>query len=249
VVTVERDDPIPQFDLRRATLLLDIDGTLLDIAPTPESVTVPRQLTETIETLFERTSGAIAFVSGRRIDAIDRLFAPLKLPSVGCHGAEFRADAGGEVDGAACLSESIKQRIVEIAGIAPGICVEDKVHTLALHFRRAPEAGSAVLRALLEQRSALIAADLQLLSGKAVIEIKPRWFNKGTGVSRLMRHPPFAGRIPVFLGDDTTDLDVFRVLPEYDGLGYAVGRNLQGAVYTFKSPRDVRDWLAKLAAG
>jgi trehalose 6-phosphate phosphatase len=249
VVSVEQDDLTPQFDFRRAALLLDIDGTLLDIAPTPESVTVPRRLKPTIETLFQRTSGALAFISGRRIETIDRLFAPLKLPSVGCHGAEFRAGGGDDIDEGACLPEQLKRRIVEIAGIAPGICIEDKVHTIAIHFRRAPGAGPAVLRALAEQRSALMAADLQLLNGKSVIEIKPRWFNKGTGVARLMQHPPFRGRTPVFLGDDTTDQDVFKMLPLYDGLGYAVGRNLQGAAYTFESPRDVRDWLDKLAVG
>jgi trehalose 6-phosphate phosphatase len=249
VVTVERDELIPQFDFRRAALLLDIDGTLLDIAPTPEAVTVPNRLMETIEVLFQRASGALAFISGRRIATIDRLFAPLKLPSVGCHGAEFRARADGEIDEAVCLPEPLKRRIIEIAGITPGIRVEDKVHTIALHFRHAPGAGPALMRALVEQRAALMAADLQLLSGKAVIEIKPRWFNKGTGVSRLMRHPPFFGRVPVFLGDDTTDQDVFRMLPEYDGLGYAVGRNLQGAAFTFESPRDVRNWLTRLAAG
>jgi trehalose 6-phosphate phosphatase len=249
VVTVERDDLIPQFDFRRAALLLDIDGTVLDIAPTPEAVAVPNRLKETIETLFQRTSGAVAFISGRRIETIDRLFAPLKLPSVGCHGAEFRARAGGETEEAARLPEQLKRRIVEIAGIAPGIRVEDKDHTIAIHFRNAPMAGPAILRALVEQRSALMAADVQLLSGKAVIEIKPRWFNKGTGVSRLMRHPPFFGRIPVFLGVDITEQDVFRMLPEYDGLGYAVGRNLQGAAFVFEAPRDVRNWLTRLAAG
>lgn len=247
MVTVASDENVPQFDCLRAALLLDIDGTLLDIAPTPDSVMVSRELVDAIQTLFERTSGAVAFVSGRRIAAIDHLFAPLSLPAVGCHGGEFRARPNAEIFQEVLIPESIKERIAEIAGIAPGVQLEDKAHTLAIHFRAAPEAGPLMLRALLEQRSALAAADLQLLNGKAVIEIKPRWFNKGTGVTRLMRHPPFSQRMPVFLGDDATDEDVLRVLPEYDGVGYGVGRDMSGAAYTFESPQHVRSWLVGLA--
>jgi trehalose 6-phosphate phosphatase len=246
VVTVESGDVAPEFDFRRSSLLLDIDGTIIDIAPTPDAVNVPPQLVENIATLATLTDGAVAFVSGRRIGAVDRLFFPLKLPVVGCHGAEFRARADGEIDEAPSLPDSLKRQLGEIAGIAPGIRLEDKQHTFAIHFRTAPEAGPAVLRALLEHRPVLAAAGLQILSGKAVIEIKPRWFNKGTGVSRLMRHAPFSKRMPVFLGDDTTDEDVFRVLPEYDGVGYAVGREMEGAASHFRSPREVREWLARL---
>jgi trehalose 6-phosphate phosphatase len=94
----------------------------------------------------------------------------------------------------------------------------------------------------------LAAADLQLLNGKEVFEIKPRWFNKGTGVTRLMRHSPFSQRTPVFLGDDATDEDVMRVLPEFDGVGYGVGRDMPGATYRFESPGQVRSWLEALAA-
>jgi len=247
VVTVESGDIAPEFDLRRSSLLLDIDGTILDIAPTPESVRVPPGLIDSIRALGALTQGAVAFVSGRRIAAIDKLFAPLKLPAVGCHGAEFRARADGEIDEAASLPDTLKRHLEEVAGIAPGLRFEDKQHTFAIHFRAAPDAGPAVLRALMEQRPVLAAAGLQILSGKAVIEIKPRWFNKGTGVSRLMRQAPFSKRIPVFLGDDTTDEDVFRVLPEYDGIGYAVGREMEGAACLFPSPRDVREWLARLS--
>jgi trehalose 6-phosphate phosphatase len=246
--TIEDADLVPPFDIRRDALLLDIDGTLLDIAPTPEAVIVPRRLTENIECLVKATSGAVAFVSGRTLEVIDRLFVPLRLPAIGCHGAEFRVRADGSVEQAAVLSETLKRRIVEIANIAPGIVFEDKAYTFAVHFRQAPDAGSQVLRALLEQRSALLGSDLQILAGKSVIEIKPRWFSKGTGISRLMRHPPFSDRVPVFLGDDTTDEDVFRVLPEFGGVGYAVGREIAGACCAFESPSDVRDWLAALAA-
>jgi trehalose 6-phosphate phosphatase len=248
LVTVEDADLTPHFDTGHDALLLDIDGTLLDIAPVPEAVTVPPGLAENIERLFEATSGAVAFVSGRTLETVDRFFAPLRLPAIGCHGAEFRASRGGDVERAALLADALKQRIVEIANVAPGIRFEDKSYTFAIHFRQAPEVGPRVLRALLEQRSSLLGSDLQILGGKSVIEIKPRWFNKGTGMSRLMRHRPFSGRRPVFLGDDTTDEDVFRVLPEFGGRGYAVGREIAGADFAFESPGEVRKWLAALAS-
>ena len=237
----------PSLDLRLVSLLLDVDGTLLDIAPTPESVTVPASLVDTIAKLSRLASGAVAFISGRQLAMIDSLFTPLRLPTVGCHGAEIRLSADGGVQNGPELPDSVKLCVREIASIAPGVILEDKGHTLAVHYRSTPDAGGAVLRALLEQRAVFAAHDIQILRGKAVIEVKPRWFSKGTGLRHLMQHAPFAGRTPVFLGDDTTDEDVFRVLPDYEGIGFSVGRKIDGASHVFASPRDVRLWLTQLA--
>jgi len=228
---------------------MDVDGTLLDIAPTPEGVKVPASLVATIAALDRRTSGAVAFISGRQLTAIDALFAPLKMPTVGCHGAEIRLSAEGEVQYGPELPDTVRHCVRDIASIAPGVLVEDKGHTLAIHFRSAPDAGAEVLRALLEQRSFFAAMDVQILRGKSVLEVKPRWFSKGTGLRHLMQHTPFADRTPVFLGDDTTDEDVFRVLPDYDGIGFSVGRKIDGASHVFESPLEVRRWLTRLANG
>ena len=228
---------------------MDIDGTLLDIAPTPERVSVPASLVDTIAKLSRLTSGAVAFVSGRQLATIDALFAPLRLPAVGCHGAEIRVSADGTVQNGPELPDSVRHCVQEVASIAPGVLVEDKGHTIAIHFRSAPDAGAAVLRALLEQRVSFAAQDMQILRGKAVIEVKPRWFSKGTGLKHLMQHPPFVERTPVFLGDDTTDEDVFRVLPDYEGFGFSVGRRIDGAAHVFESPGEVRRWLTSLADG
>ena len=249
LATLKNNEVGPSLDLRRVSLLLDIDGTLLDIAPTPESVSVPTSLVDTIAKLDHITSGAVAFISGRQLAAIDALFAPLKLPTVGCHGAEVRTSRGGEVQNGPELPDLVRHCVREIASIAPGVFLEDKGHTLAIHFRNTPDAGAAVMRALQEQRSFLAAQDVHVLRGKAVIEVKPRWFSKGTGLKHLMQHPPFAGRTPVFLGDDTTDEDVFRVLPDYEGYGFSVGRRIDGAAYVFETPSEVRRWLAELADG
>jgi trehalose 6-phosphate phosphatase len=247
LLTIENDGPVPSLDLERVSLLLDIDGTLLDIAPTPEAVRVPPTLVGAIDALAKRMSGAIGFVSGRTIETIDSLFAPVKLAAVGCHGAEIRENPGAEVQTAPTLSDGVRACVREIAAVAPGVLFEDKGYTFALHFRAVPDAGSAILRALMERRALLMSQDLVILRGKEVIEIKPRWFNKGTGLAHLMREAPFKGRTPVFLGDDTTDEDVFRVLPDFDGIGISVGRRIEGAGHMFGSPRAVRDWLSELA--
>jgi trehalose 6-phosphate phosphatase len=248
LLTIETDGPAPSLDLERTALMLDIDGTLLDIAPTPEAVRVPGSLVRVIEKLAEKTSGAIAFVSGRTLFTIDALFRPARLAAVGCHGAEIRVTPDAPMQSAPPLPENVRACVAEIAAVAPpGVVLEDKGYTIALHFRSVPEAGASILRALMERRAILLAQDLAILRGKDVIEIKPRWFNKGTGLAHLMQHAPFAGRTPVFFGDDTTDEDVFRVLPDFDGLGFSVGRRIEGAAYMFESPRAVRDWLGQLA--
>jgi trehalose 6-phosphate phosphatase len=247
LLTIENDGHAPSLDLERSSLLLDIDGTLLDIAPTPESVRVPSHLLRAIETLATKLDGAVAFISGRTVSTIDTLFAPARLAAVGCHGAEIRTAPNAEVLNAPPLAENVRAAVAEIAAAAPGTLLEDKGYTLAVHFRAVPEAGGAVLRALMERRAILMAQDLSILRGRDVIEIKPRWFNKGTGLTHLMQHKPFAGRTPVFLGDDTTDEDVFRVLPDFDGIGFSVGRRIEGASHMFESPRAVRDWLDRQA--
>ena len=249
MVSVATEVRHPRFDERTSALLLDIDGTLLDIAPTPDSVSVPAELVRAIDTIYKRNSGAVAFVSGRQIEAMDRLFAPLILPAIGCHGGEIRAETKGGVQRQALLPDSVRQRISDIVMKTQGVRVEDKGLSLALHFRSAPEAGPELRRALEGERALLASADLTLLGGKSVIEIKPNWFNKGTGVADLLRHKPFSTRTPIFIGDDETDEDVIHLLRELGGTGYGVGRELPGTVFTFESPSHVRSWLGTLARG
>jgi trehalose 6-phosphate phosphatase len=233
--------------LDRAALFFDIDGTLLDLAPTPDRVLVPPGLPGTLENLFRSTGGATAFLTGRAIAAVDLLFAPLRLPAVGGHGAEFRLAPEAPVESAAPLPEGLRRGLKALEMIAPGILVEDKVATLSIHYRLAPETGPALRRALDEQRPQLNQAGLQILLGKEIIEIKPRLFNKGTGLLRMLRSEPFKGRTPVFFGDDTTDEDAFRVLPELGGIGISVGRRIEGATFMFETPTRLREFLAGFA--
>lgn len=241
-------DTDPDIALDRAALFLDIDGTVLDLAPTPDRVQVPPALVGTISALAAATEGAIAFVTGRSIANVDRLFRPLRLAAIGGHGAEFRARRGEEIERSADMPATIRRWLMSFDGFAPGVVVEDKGSTLAIHFRRAPDAGKRILRALSGQHGALLTADLQILQGKEILEVKPRRFNKGTALRRMMQHAPFAGRVPHFFGDDTTDEDAFRVLPEFGGSGYSVGRDIAGVSRAFETPEDVRLFLSRLAA-
>jgi trehalose 6-phosphate phosphatase len=235
-------------DLHEVAILLDVDGTLLDLAATPREVFVPPALRETLGVLLDKTEGALALVSGRSLADLDLIFAPLQLPSVGGHGAEIRAAAGGKTDRgrAAPLSDEVKRQFASVAAASPGILVEDKGYSLALHYRLAPEMEHHVRNAVL-QISEGLPDRFELLPGKAVIEIKPAGFDKGTAVRQLMTSRPFAGRRPVFIGDDTTDEAAFAVLPEFNGVGISVGRRVPGVAMCFDAPTDVRMWLEQIS--
>lgn len=243
--------PLPKLPhrLNECAFLLDVDGTLLDLAPTPREVFVPKELRRSLQRLYERTGGATAFVSGRPVEELDLIFAPLQLPAVGGHGCEFRLTPSGDMHpaGATPLPTKLKQRFAMIADEGPGIIIEDKKYSLALHYRLAPDMEDYVRR-----NAALICEEvdlpLEILCGKYVVEIKQSGYSKALAVREVMKHPPFAGRRPIFIGDDTTDEPVFPVIPEFGGLGFSVGRHIPGAGH-FDEPRDVRRWLEILAMG
>ena len=231
---------------RNTALLLDIDGTLLDMAPSPERVVVPHTLVRALERIALDLSGALAFVSGRSLASIDRLFAPFRPAAIGAHGAEIRG-ATGRVMRARPVPARVRTLFAQLAASTPGLLLEDKAVGLALHYRAAPQAWP-MLKAAIEKNAGLFAdEDIHVQFGKAVIDARPFGVDKGTAVQRLARQQPFAGRAILFGGDDTTDLDVFRVLPGLGGQGFSVGRRFPGAVHVFPSPRQVRQWLIGLA--
>lgn len=237
--------------LNECAMLLDIDGTLLDLAPTPREVWVPDGLATTLRALYARTGGALALVSGRSINDIDLIFAPDLFPAVGGHGAEMRLSADGEAEAtrAAPFDKELKRRLATIAKLSPGILLEDKGYSLALHYRLAPHAEKAIYEAVSLIRADLPNAPIEVLPGKCVCEIKQAGFDKASGVRELMNHAPFNGRRPVFIGDDVTDESVFAIMPELGGLAFSVGRRAQGVAGHFDEPRDVRAWLACLIDG
>src|SRR6202790_3826467 len=232
-------------------LLLDIDGTLLDLAPTPREVWVPPGLANTLNRLLVRTSGALALVSGRSLNDIDLIFAPEQFPAVGGHGAEMRISQESEAVAthAPPMDRELKRRLAAIAKLSPGILLEDKGYSLALHYRLAPHAEKAIYAAVSLIRADLPNAPIEVLPGKCVCEIKQSGFDKATGVRELMSHEPFRGRRPIFIGDDVTDESVFAIMPDLGGLAFSVGRRAQGVTGHFDEPRDVRAWLASLIDG
>ena len=237
----------PDIDFARDALFLDIDGTIIDIAPTPESVVVPESLKLNLVHVREKLSGALALLSGRTLGAIDQLFAPLKFAAAGAHGAEVRPGPDSDVEHcAAPLNAVEKAAFADIAKLDPRLRLEDKIYTLAIHYRSAMELENQVI-GMVNERVQKLQENLRVMCGKAVVEVKRRGFNKGTGLRRLMQHAPFAGRRPVFFGDDVTDEDALAVLPDFGGIGRSVGRLLPGAGGMVATPNDVREWLGRLA--
>jgi trehalose 6-phosphate phosphatase len=236
-------------DLADTAILLDVDGTLLDIAPRPHDVMVSDQLRAMLRRLSHRLGGALGLISGRSLADIDSIFAPLRLPAVGGHGAEIRAAAHNEAVRmrTAPIDKPLKQRFAEIGQLGPGIIVEDKGYSIAIHYRLAPQFAGAVIRSVAAICDRYGCEGLSILPGKSVIEIKPRGFDKGSGLKELMSVPPFAGRKPIFVGDDVTDEAAFAMLPRYAGIGVSVGGIVPGASFNFDGPKDVRLWLEKLS--
>jgi len=236
-------------DLRECAILLDIDGTILDIAPAPQEVWVPPTLRHTLDRLQKLTAGALALVSGRKVSDIDLIFAPLQLAAIGGHGAEIRSVPGAQPRvRAGSLSEDLKRDLAALTKLGPGILVEDKGYSLALHYRLAPDQGPALRAAIAGICAQFAPASVEVLPGKQVYEVKPAAVSKAIAVRELMTYPPFTDRHPIFIGDDTTDEPVFGVIPDFGGLGFSVGRVVPGVDGHFDTPEDVRSWLARIVA-
>ncbi len=243
--------PVPRSlvpHLSETAVLLDIDGTLLELMPTPREVWVPPGLSKTLNRLLARTNGALALVSGRSLNDIDLIFAPEQFPAVGGHGAEMRIDPESDsvASHAPPMDKELKRRLAAIAKLSPGILLEDKGYSLALHYRLAPHAEKAIYEAVSLIRADLPNAPIEILPGKCVCEIKHSGFTKATGVKELMTREPFKGRRPLFIGDDVTDETVFGIMPDYNGLAFSVGRRAHGVAGHFDAPSDVREFLAHL---
>jgi trehalose 6-phosphate phosphatase len=218
-------------------LFLDLDGTLLDIAPAPDAVVVPAGLVTTLASLTHQLDGALAIVTGRARETADRLLDPLRPAGGFGHGAELR-DATGRIDSMPEIPRSWAKRLTSEVAAWPGVILEVKPHGIALHHRAAPQfrdATRAALLALLHDH----ADDYALLPAHMAFEVRPQAATKGGAVQALMRAAPFAGRRPVFLGDDVTDEEGMEAARALGGLGLHVGRDFRGG------PTDVRAWLAQ----
>lgn len=234
------------FQLRalQDALFLDIDGTLLDIAPAPDEVMIPPGLLDDLARLYEKLGGALALISGRSIENIYRLFSPLRLPVSGAHGAQWLTCAEhGEKDP---LPVAISQAVIEKLSAYPELVFEDKRYAMAVHYRNAPELRDKVERILRDIVSAS-GEPLSVMRGKMVYEIVSPGHNKGTAIEYFMGQAPFAGRRPVFLGDDETDIFAMDACRKLGGIWAYVGKDIP-AGHPFSSPSDVRLWLKRQAS-
>ena len=236
--------------LNETCLFLDVDGSLIDIAPRPDEVVVPKTLVEDLETVSDRLDGALALVSGRSIVQLDRLFAPWPFRASGVHGAEWRIEPGGpiEVMAGASIPRALWDELDSVLEGFPGCFAEDKAYSFAVHYRANPEVGPGLEAALTMLVARHGKAGLKLLPGHFVFEIKGAHFDKGLAVRRFLDRAPFTGRKPVFVGDDVTDLPGFAAATSAGGQALAVGAEIRGTSGTFGAPSAVREWLAALAA-
>jgi trehalose 6-phosphate phosphatase len=231
-------------------LYLDIDGTILDLAPSPEAVEVPVWMVPLLQQLSGKLDGAVAFVSGRTIAAIDHLFRPLTFPAVGVHGGEVRtADGKIVIDGQLSTQLQAAEPLLQqaIARIR-GVQLENKRSVIALHYRSVPERGREVLK-IAELVASGLGSQFGVLMGKCVVEIRPRHLTKGSAIRQLMERAPFRDRIPIFAGDDTTDEDAFEVVNGLGGISLRVGEEAPTAAkFRLATPDQLRGWLLEVAA-
>ncbi len=225
-------------------LFLDVDGTLLDHAEHPQAVHVAAELLQLIGGLLEATGGALALISGRSVEDVDQLFAPLRLPIAGQHGIERRA-ADGTLHGHAPALEHLGRAAAELVRLTSAhstLVLENKGMTLALHYRRAPELGTLAEREM-RRIAAALGDEFELQSGKFVWEIKPSGKDKGSAIAEFMAEAPFAGRVPVFIGDDLTDEYGFDVVNRSGGHSIKVGPGPTRARARLADAAAVRHWL------
>ncbi|MGE8281383.1 MAG: trehalose-phosphatase [Stenotrophomonas sp.] len=205
-------------------LFLDVDGTLLAFADHPDKVAPDSPLLTLLASVQQRLDGALALLSGRPVSQLQSMFAPLRLPMAGLHGAQLLASPDArltEPDTAAWL-HALHQRAMQLAHAHPGVLIENKGQALAVHWRNAPQAGGAVIEFAQAQLPQLSGVRLQ--PGNHVIEFVGSGHDKGRALQQLMQHAPFKDRRPLFVGDDLTDEYGFEAAQQLGGIGVLVGR-------------------------
>jgi trehalose 6-phosphate phosphatase len=234
---------MPPFE-RDWAFFLDLDGTLVEIAETPEAVDPGADEILLLKRLARAAEGAVALISGRSLKRIDELFSPLVLPAAGQHGVE-RRDAQGKRHRHRFPAAALRPAAGGIRSFAArhqGLVFEDKGASVALHYRLAPQLAAAAQRAVREAAEPL-GESVEVQGGKMVVELKPAGCDKGKAIEQFMHEPPFAGRVAVFLGDDVTDEYGFRVVNRLGGHSVKVGEGPSAARWRLESPAGARAWL------
>lgn len=236
---------LPQIDAESA-LFLDFDGTLIELAPQPSAVRTAPELIATLGALNRRLRGALAIVSGRRRLELDAFLAPLKLALAAEHGAILRFVDGREWHATPPDLAPVVKLAAALADEHPGLLLERKSSSVALHYRAAPQLASLCLDRLAMAVATL--PGLELLRGKFVAEVKSASVNKGSAIMSLMASEPFKGRRPLFAGDDVTDEAGFACIQAAGGHGIKVGEGSTLAGHACESPAELRRWLQRAVA-
>ncbi len=240
--------PMPYLDDPRAhAFFFDFDGTLAELAETPDAAVLDRRACHALDLLFQATSGAVAIVTGREIDSVDTFLSPLHLPAAGVHGFERRSGTGTVFAPAAEESavHSVESILRTFVSHNPGLLLEKKRGALALHYRRRPELEELCLSLVEDAATAL--PQTVLTRGKNVIETRFHTATKGTAINGFLQEVPFRGRLPFFAGDDVTDEDAFTAVNALDGISVKIGPGNTAARFRVSSVSEFLDWLQATA--
>ncbi len=240
----ERNPFSPPLLTPHHALFLDFDGTLVELADHPDSIVVPSALPALLLALDDWLGGAIAIVTGRRLESLDAHLDPLRLRGSGIHGAQLRRDRDFPATEPPVLENIAERLLARFAG-DPAIVIENKGAAVAVHYRNAPERGNEVREALFR----CIGGDgLEVIAGKCVFEVRRGGQGKDAAIRELMRGAPFLDRLPVFVGDDLTDEDGIREVQARGGVGIKVGEDATAARWRLANPSAVREWLTRSMA-
>ena len=231
---------MPRLDADCA-LFLDFDGTLVDLANQPDAVLVPPDLVPLLQRLSHQLGGALAIVSGRKLADLDHFLAPLQLPAAAEHCAHYRQADGSQVQAASPDLGPVIRQVMALAQCHAGLRAEVKGSCVALHYRHAPQLQALAQQVM--QHAANSDPGLSLLSGKMVFEIKPAHVSKGRAIEDFMQLAPFAGRQPLFVGDDVTDEVGFSAVQALGGIAIKVGPGDTLPRHRCSDPTAVRQWL------
>lgn len=239
-------DEVVVADPARWAVFLDIDGTLIDVAPDPKSVRIPPELPGLLARLSAALGGALALNTGREIETVDGMLRPLRLPTSGVHGSEFRLTAQAHVEMLAPrIPAGLTAAVRKAIGPSDTMLVEDKSVGLAVHYRKVPDAVEflgTVLAGVIQAWPAY-----QLKGGRMIYEIIPRGFSKATSIARFLESGPFKDRVPLVIGDDRGDEPAIAFAKSKGGAAFTVaGEYFQSCDADFASTVEVRSALARL---
>ncbi|GGD26478.1 trehalose 6-phosphate phosphatase [Aureimonas glaciei] len=224
-------------------VFLDFDGTLVEFDDDPRQVAIAPAALERLAALQRSHSGALAIVSGRRIVDLDLFLAPLTFAAAGVHGLERRVVAGGEtlmLAGPEAL-DTVRAALAAPLAAMPGLSLEDKGTALVIHYRTAPKLSAPALEMM--QSAIADRSDLVLMQGEGIVEVHPAGMDKGRAVADLMQEKVFAGRIPVYVGDDVTDEFALAYVREAGGVSVKIGKAQSAAEFRLEDVTALHRWL------